>query len=949
MSFGFGVGDFLATFELATKVRDRWTDAPKEYKSIKDETKNVQNILRDIGELGTRIDLGKQHEADLRQACQSCREVLEEAEKLVSKYSSIQNTTSGRFKVRRAWVRLQVDPNDIRHLRDQLAAQITQLGLLYDVIETDLVINVYEGVQDLQHSDAQRERTIVADWYSSTDFANQQTDQLYQREPGTGRWFLGRSEYQQWRQQVNSTLLCPGIKGSGKSVMIATVINDLQGYFRESKDVVVAYLYCNFNRQAEQDLRSMLATLTRQLFQEKAQLPDAVTALYEKHRDRATRPSVEELKNVLRLLVSSCGCVFVVVDALDECGNTEKQRDNLLDELFSLQKSIHNNIHVLATTRFIPDIVNQFSGRPQLEIRAAEADIQVYLANRMNRLARFVSQDDQLQEEIKRQIVDAAEGMFLLARLQFDSLQDKTNRGHMKEALRHLKKGSTALDSEYAKTIDRIELQRPGWRDLARQTFMWITYATRQLSVDELCEAIAIDPTRPNFDLHDYLVDEDQIVSVCHGLIEIDQESRVVRLVHYTTQEYLEKIRTQWLPEGPGRITQSCLSYLSMDIFVHNQCQWHADLATTIRQHKFLEYAGKHWGMHARTVQHTEIRTDVVSFLMNADYLRFSTMVTLGNFNHDETYKCHSSDISAMHISAHFGLDRVIHNFVETAREINHKDSQSRTPLLYAIARGHTEVVQLLLAQPGIEVNTENKYGRSPLSEAAIRGHTKVVQLLLAQSDIEVNTQDEYGRSPLSGAASEGYTEVVQLLLARPGIEVNPNHKYGSTPLSEAARGGHTEIVRLLLARPGIEVNADTPLSRAASRGHTEVVQLLLAQPGIDVAWQDEYGNTPLSRAASEGYTEIVRLLLAQSDIEVNTQDEYGDVPLSEAASEGHTEVVRLLLAQPGIEVNTQDRYGKSPLSKAANGGYTEIVQLLLAQLAMTKDSQPIAELDEVL
>lgn len=98
--------------------------------------KNVQNILRDIGELGNRIDLGKQHEADLRQACQSCREVLEECEKLVGKYSSIQNATNGRFKVRRAWVRLQVDPNDIRHLRAQLAAQITQLGSLHNVIET---------------------------------------------------------------------------------------------------------------------------------------------------------------------------------------------------------------------------------------------------------------------------------------------------------------------------------------------------------------------------------------------------------------------------------------------------------------------------------------------------------------------------------------------------------------------------------------------------------------------------------------------------------------------------------------------------------------------------------------------------------------------------------------------------------------------------------------------
>lgn len=37
MSFGFGIGDFLTVFKLATEARDRWTDAPKEYKSMKDE------------------------------------------------------------------------------------------------------------------------------------------------------------------------------------------------------------------------------------------------------------------------------------------------------------------------------------------------------------------------------------------------------------------------------------------------------------------------------------------------------------------------------------------------------------------------------------------------------------------------------------------------------------------------------------------------------------------------------------------------------------------------------------------------------------------------------------------------------------------------------------------------------------------------------------------------
>lgn len=37
MSFGFGVGDFLAALELANKVWQKWKDAPDEYNTMKDE------------------------------------------------------------------------------------------------------------------------------------------------------------------------------------------------------------------------------------------------------------------------------------------------------------------------------------------------------------------------------------------------------------------------------------------------------------------------------------------------------------------------------------------------------------------------------------------------------------------------------------------------------------------------------------------------------------------------------------------------------------------------------------------------------------------------------------------------------------------------------------------------------------------------------------------------
>ena len=101
----------------------------------------------------------------------------------------------------------------------------------------------------------------------------------------------------------------------------------------------------------------------------------------------------------------------------------------------------------------------------------------------------------------------------------------------MKDALVQLQKGYNALDSAYDDAMKRIELQLDGWRKLARKVLLWITHATRELSVEELREAVATDLGRSDLNIHEYLDDEDQIVSVCHGLVEVDQESQVVRLV----------------------------------------------------------------------------------------------------------------------------------------------------------------------------------------------------------------------------------------------------------------------------------------------------------------------------------------------------------------------------------------------------------------------------------
>ncbi len=283
------------------------------------------------------------------------------------------------------------------------------------------------------------------------------------------------------------------------------------------------------------------------------------------------------------------------------------------------------------------------------------------------------------------------------------------------------------------------------------------------------------------------------------------------------------------------------------------------------------------------------------------------------------------NDILNVQRHASIGSKRVLNELPLKNINPDITGANGATPLIWAAANGHTEVVELLL-QKGANINALDNDGRSPLINAT--GHTNVVKLLL-QSGANVNVSDYYGHSPLIYAADYGYnTEVVELLLKK-GANVNAIDNGGRSPLMKAVIRGYTEIVKLLL-QSGANVNAIDnngcfPLINAVINGDTEVVELLLKK-GANVNISDNNGCSPLMKAIIFDCTDIVRLLLING---ADVDNRYnGCSPLMKALILGRTDIVRLLLIN-GADVD--NRYnGCSPLMKALILGRTDIVRLLL-------------------
>lgn len=272
-----------------------------------------------------------------------------------------------------------------------------------------LQLKIYrERVTRLNKTQDDQERQTTIDWLSPTDFSSQQSDIISRRQEGTGKYFLDSEEFKNWLDKKGEVLFCPGIPGAGKTIITATVIELLRTKF-QANDVGIAFIYCNYKSKQEHIFKGFILCLLKQLIQDRPILPLEIKSLYQRYLDTRTHPSIDEVINVLRTFLAIYSRAFIVVDALDECSKSD--REQLLETLFEFQSQMQ--INIFATSRPLPDVMKRFGANIQLEIRANDEDVQMYLENHILKLPSFVSRNSDLQKEIITQIINAVDGMYV--------------------------------------------------------------------------------------------------------------------------------------------------------------------------------------------------------------------------------------------------------------------------------------------------------------------------------------------------------------------------------------------------------------------------------------------------------------------------------------------------------------------------------------------------------
>lgn len=243
---------------------------------------------------------------------------------------------------------------------------------------------------------------------------------------------------------------------------------------------------------------------------------------------------------------------------------------------------------------------------------------------------------------------------FLLVRLHTDSLLDKRRAKEVKSTLARLSKGSAALGNVYDEAIQRIKGQLSGDYERAKKVLSWITYAKRPLTTDELRSALAVEPGEAELDPEN-IPDIEDLLLVCAGLV-VDQESNVIRLVYYTTQEYFARIKDTQDPGTQLHITLTCLTYLLFSICKIGSCASDKEFEARLWESRFLDYAAKHWGEHAAMVEYDVCTLACLILSYKKLVLSAAQVLLVSKYSYSGYSQEYPKDSIGLRIAARFGL-----------------------------------------------------------------------------------------------------------------------------------------------------------------------------------------------------------------------------------------------------------------------------------------------------
>ena len=664
------------------------------------------------------------------------------------------------------------------------------------------------------------------------------------RKAGNTTLFNRDTAYQDWKGRGNScTLVYTGKLGSGKSVLLANMVDDLNLHIQD-KATLAAYFFARHDTPESLETRTIIGSLAIQFLRIIPNLDLTSTA---KSLDM-TRPALDE-ESIFHLLQHSLPTDFkayVILDGIDDCDYAERKQ--LIQHLHKLQVTFKVLLcisHRVESNSLLKHYLKNFTAATSTSIPDNNPDIEEFIEAELGcciQSQKLVLGDPRLILVIRDALQAESKGMFLWTALQIESICFMKTDDSIGQALRDLPKD---LSETFSRILGR---SRGSGEPYQKRILELVTAAQRPLTAEELREALSVVPGDATWDPAKALNDVSSVLTCCGSLLIKDEEDFTVRFVHHSVKTFLlngyRESGTAFTIQGARRtMAEIVITYLNYSIF-NTQL-------STVHSSQVMSQSPMPKIIHSALGSSSTVSNLALQFLKSRKQPNYDMNKVLRETREEALG---TNPIHQRHFRSYTRLYWVQHIL----------DLSDSNPVMYRL-------LLKLCRGNEVDVNINNDFGRTPLSLAAGMGIGIVVRALLESGKAEVELKDWSGRTPLSLAAESGHEAVVKLLLKTGKVDVESRDTiYGQTPLSWAAKNGHEAVVKLLLETGKVDINStdssgSSPLLWAVTNGLETVVKLLLETGKVNLDPKSNDYLKLLSQAKRNRHKGIVTLLESYS------------------------------------------------------------------------------------
>ncbi|KAJ5917856.1 hypothetical protein N7454_010231 [Penicillium verhagenii] len=731
------------------------------------------------------------------------------------------------------------------------------------------------------------------------------------RRLGNTSLFHECSEYIAWRGRASScSLILTGRLGSGKSVLSANIIDDLNLH-ATGQNSIVAFFFSRHDLPASLNPRTMIGSIARQLLRSGPGLAEKLSNF---DLNRAEANELETIRRLLELCLPSDMKIYLIIDGLDEY--EPEDREVVIQELRWLQQRF--SLLICASVRKEPrDLYGVDLAWEKLENAKIAAvpdnasDIEVFIESELEiciRSGKLTIGNPSLILEIQDALLKGSQGMFLWVALQIENLCTMCTDEAIYQAL-------AELPQTLSETFDRIlrKFDSNVARSHQKSILEIIVAARYPLNPDELREALSVVPGDTTWNPSRLVNDIFGILTCCGGLLTIDEEENTVRLVHSSVRQFLIEPE----PTGPSRFTLEEAQQRMADIITTylNYGVFERQISTRVNASLHVDSAP------AKIVSSVfEVPNTVRDLAMSLLKLRKTPGFNLGQTLEQLRPRRESLSGQSFRFLSYAKSNCLFH-IVCSLEQANPREID---PSWLQLLRGTM-----------LEINTSD--GQKLLLLAAEKGIPSIVEILLRTGKLDPNSTDSAGRTSLFLAAALGHEAIVSYLINTNNVHANLQAKSGQTALHIAIEMKHNSVAEILIKSPRVNINAKdgtgrTPLHIALESIETDpIARLIFNSPTSLLDEQDSEGSTPLHKALEIDNISIAKALIASEKIKINTKNRAGQSALHLAARFDMTgDIAKILLQYKSTEPDADDEKMVTPLHRAVKSNNIATLKVLL-------------------